>query len=132
MDRPVVTSLPVLVLERARTLRRHMTDAELRLWSRLRGRQLDGMKFRRQHPIPPCIVDFYCDARKLVVELDGSQHDEVVDRRRTGFLQRRGLTVLRFWNNEVLLQTQAVLEVIMAAARSLPLTPTPLPPGEGL
>ena len=82
--------------------------------------------------IPPYIVDFYCEAKKLVVELDGSQHDEVVDQARTKFLESRGLTVLRYWDNEVLQQMDAVLEAILHAAENRTLTPTLLPEGEGL
>lgn len=93
---------------------------------------MNGLKFRRQHPIPPYIVDFICEAKKLVVELDGSQHDEAVDHVRTKFLESRGLMVLRFWDNDVLQQTDAVLEAILSAAENRTLTPTPLPVGEGL
>jgi Uncharacterized protein conserved in bacteria len=90
------------------------------------------MKFRRQHPIPPYVVDFFCEAKKLVVELDGSQHDEEVDQARTRFLESHGLMILRYWDNDVLQQTEAVLEAILGAAENRTLTPTPLPPGEGL
>jgi very-short-patch-repair endonuclease len=85
-------------LQRARTLRAHQTDAEGRLRSELRGRRLDGWKWRRQAPIGPFIVDFYCPAANLVVELDGSQHLDQAeyDARRTRFLARRGLRVMRF------------------------------------
>ncbi|MEJ1098153.1 MULTISPECIES: DUF559 domain-containing protein [unclassified Pseudoxanthomonas] len=119
-------------LERARELRVSSTDAERKLWSYLRGRQLDGLKFRRQHAIPPCIVDFFCSSAKLIVELDGSQHTEESDRVRTRYLQAKGFVVLRFWNNEVLTQTEAVVEAIFNAASASPLTPIPLPQGEGL
>jgi len=93
---------------------------------------LSGLKFRRQHPFPPYIVDFYCDAKKLVVELDGSQHNDEVDRVRTSFLESQGLKVLRYWDNEVLQQMDAVLEAILSAVGTRTLTPTPLPMGEGL
>jgi very-short-patch-repair endonuclease len=69
---------------------------------------------------------------RLIVELDGSQHSESVDAERTAFLERQGFKVLRFWDNDVLLQTDAVLEAIVNALPALPLTPTPLPMGEGL
>jgi very-short-patch-repair endonuclease len=82
--------------------------------------------------MPPYIVDFYCPSARLVIEVDGSQHSEEVDRTRTKFLETKGLMVLRFWDNEVLMQTQAVLEAILSAVGSRPLTPTPLPAGEGL
>src|SRR5262245_12528005 len=99
---------PTRTLQDARTLRRQMTDAERRLWRHLRGGQLAGLKFRRQHPLPPHIVDFCCLDAKLVMELDGSQHSEEFDAMRTRFLKGNGYKVLRFWNNDVLLQTEAV------------------------
>lgn len=124
--------LPTRSLERSRGLRREMTDAERKLWSRLRAGQLDGLKFRRQHPIPPYIVDFYCDAAKLVIELDGSQHKESVDRARTDYLERQGLSVIRFWDNDVLLNIESVVDAIWNSVAHRTLTPTPLPEGEGL
>ncbi len=119
-------------LNRARKLRRESTDAEHKLWSRLRNSQLIGLRFRRQHPIPPYFVDFCCISAMLVIELDGSQHSGESDAVRTRFLESHGFTVLRFWDNDVLLQTDAVLEAILNALPGLPLTPTPLPEGEGL
>jgi len=124
--------MATIALERARDLRMHSTDAEHKLWSVLRGGQLDGLKFRRQHPVPPYTVDFFCASAKLVIELDGSQHSEESDATRTRFLQSRGLVVLRFWNNQVLTEIEAVVEAIFEAASPSPLTPTPLPMGEGL
>lgn len=121
-----------LTLERARRLRRDSTDAERKLWSRLRSGQLKGLRFRRQHPIPPYFVDFCCISARMVIELDGSQHSDKTDAVRTASLQRQGFTVLRFWDNDVLQQTDAVLEAILNALPELPLTPTPLPMGEGL
>jgi very-short-patch-repair endonuclease len=109
-----------------------MTDAERELWFHLRAGRLLGLKFRRQHPFPPYILDFYCATARLVVELDGSHHDASVDARRTEFLQHHGLTVLRFWDNDVLTSTDAVLEAILSATGDRTLTPTPLPAGEGL
>ena len=124
--------LPTRTRDHARDLRQGGTDAEHKLWQRLRAGQLNGLKFRRQHPIPPYIVDFYCDAKKLVVELDGSQHNDEVDRIRSRLLESQGLKILRYWDNEVLQQMDAVLEAILNAAGHRTLTPTPLPPGEGL
>ena len=124
--------LPTTTRDHARDLRQSGTDAEHKPWQRLRAEQLNGLKFRRQHPFPPYIVDFYCDAKKLVVELDGAQHNDEVDRARTRFLESRGLKVLRYWDNEVLQQIEAVLEAILGAAENRTLTPTPLPMGEGL
>lgn len=110
-------------------LRTNSTDAEKRLWHALRNRQLLGHKFRRQHPIPPYIVDFVCLERRLVVELDGGQHAEAVvyDASRTVFLEGLGYRVLRFWNNEVLGNPQAVLEEILQVLSAGP-SPRPSPP----
>ena len=124
--------LPTITLENSRRLRNGMTDAERKLWQHLRGSQLDGLKFRRQHPIPPYIADFCCIERKLIVELDGSQHNEHKDAARTRFLESKGWKVVRFWDNEALLQTEAVVEAIWNALGNRTLTPTPLPAGEGL
>lgn len=98
----------------ARSLRANQTDAERRLWSLLRSRQLNGLKFRRQHLIGSYIVDFCCAEHRLVVELDGGQHaDEVQkDERRTQRLNEEGYRVLRFWNHEVLTETAAMVEAI--------------------
>jgi very-short-patch-repair endonuclease len=96
-----------------------MTDAERRLWYFLRRHGTAGRKFRRQHPVGPYIVDFYCADARLVVEVDGGQHFEPdvarVDAYWTQYLEHRGLRVLRFTNLEVLTQTEAVLEVVLRA-----------------
>jgi very-short-patch-repair endonuclease len=88
----------------ARTLRRNQTDAERKLWSRIRNRQLLGFKFRRQFPIAPYIVDFVCAEARLIVELDGSQHRtaQEYDRKRSEYLMQCGYRVIRFWDNDVL------------------------------
>lgn len=105
----------------ARTLRKQATDAEARLWRRLRGKQL-GVRFRRQHPIAGYIVDFYCAEAGLVVEVDGGGHAETEqrrsDERRDRELERRGLQVLRVWNPEVVRKLDAVLEAIHARVRA--------------
>ena len=124
--------LPTAGLHQARILRRRTTDAERKLWLHLRGGRLGGFRFRRQHPDPPYVLDFYCHAARLVVELDGSQHTDQADDARTRALEARGLRVSRFWNNDVLSNTEAVLEAILNALQARPLTPTPLPSGEGL
>jgi len=100
-------------LANARELRKTMTDEERKLWRRLRFEQL-GVKFRRQAPRTPFIADFLCHSPKLVVELDGGQHNEQVeyDRARTIELQGEGFTVLRFWNYEVNTDLDGVLDVI--------------------
>ena len=99
---------------RARDLRKQQTDAERLLWSRLRNRQLAGFKFRRQYPIAPYIVDFACLEAELVVEVDGSQHMSHAqsDYARDQFIERMGFRVIRFWDNDVLVRTEEVLEVI--------------------
>jgi very-short-patch-repair endonuclease len=101
----------------ARSLRLRMTDAEHRLWFRLRRKQLHGVQFYRQKPLGNYIVDFFAPAVRLVVEVDGGQHLEAaaiaVDMRRTIILQRMGLQVLRFDNRQVLLETDAVVEAIL-------------------
>jgi very-short-patch-repair endonuclease len=124
--------LPTRTLTAAKALRTTSTDAEIKLWYHLRAKRLGGLKFRRQHPIPPYVVDFYCDELRLVIELDGSQHDEEIDNTRTRALERQGLVVLRFWDNQVLQEAEAVLEAILSFARSRTLSPTPPPSGEGL
>ncbi|HEY0197193.1 MAG TPA: DUF559 domain-containing protein [Rhodanobacter sp.] len=97
--------------ERARKLRNAATDAEKHLWRHLRREQLAGCKFRRQYPIASYIVDFVCIPARLVVELDGGQHVDaaVYDARRTQIIEAHGYRVLRFWNDDVLLRTNAVL-----------------------
>ncbi|WP_426700434.1 endonuclease domain-containing protein [Rhodanobacter sp. Col0626] len=109
--------LPTRTLAIAKTLRTTSTDAESKLWYHLRARRLDGLKIRRQHPIPPYVADFYCEELKLVIELDGSQHSEEADLTRTSALERQGLLVLRFWDNQVLQEIEAVLEAILNVAR---------------
>jgi very-short-patch-repair endonuclease len=104
---------------RARELRSTPIDAEIRLWSRLRRKQLDGFRFRRQQPIGPFIVDFFCPEARLVVEVDGGQHnvEEEKDAARTRWLEERGYRVVRFWNNDVLSNTDGVLLAILEQLR---------------
>ena len=103
-----------MVNHRARTLRRDMTDAERRLWAALRHRRLRALKFRRQHPIGPFIVDFACIEHRLIVEADGGQHaDNEDDARRTMWLENRGWRVLRFWNNDIPTNPEGVQEAIL-------------------
>ena len=103
--------------EQAKALRKDMTDAERRLWYLLRAHRFQGFKFKRQVPIGPFVIDFACMGQKLLIEVDGGQHaDNDADARRTKWLEGRGFRVLRFWNNEVLKNTDAVLEVILSAA----------------
>jgi len=106
----------------ARQLRAVMTDAEQKLWSHLRRRQLLNVQFYRQKPIGDYIVDFYGPAAALVVEVDGGQHFEAAarqrDETRTAYLEAQGLRVLRFSNLEVLQQTKAVVEAVYAAVEA--------------
>jgi very-short-patch-repair endonuclease len=103
----------------ARKLRSDQTDAESKLWLKLRGRCLDGLKFRRQVPIAGYVADFLCEEAKLIVEVDGSQHAEKAQRdlERTKVLNDAGYEVLRFWNNEVLENMRGVLERVVEIAR---------------
>ena len=102
------------LIDRSRELRKNMTDAERQLWRHLRGRQLQGYRFRRQMVIGNYIVDFCCPQIKLIVELDGGQHQqqEHYDERRAQWLESQGYIVLRFWNHQMLQQPNAVLSVI--------------------
>ena len=99
----------------AARFRRDATDAERRLWAVLRNRQIGGCKFRFQATIGPFVTDFLCVEKMLIVELDGGQHNEEIDRSRTRFLQDRGYRVLRFWNNDVLENLEGVVAVIKSA-----------------
>jgi very-short-patch-repair endonuclease len=109
-----------------------MTDAEHALWQVLQHRQLSGLKFRRQHPFGSYILDFVCLQSKLVIELDGGQHQQQIpyDEERTKALTAAGFTVLRFWNNEVLQQAEAVKDKIWMAAQENQPHPHPDPPLE--
>jgi very-short-patch-repair endonuclease len=120
-------------IARARTLRKHPTDAEQRLWYALRLLKPLGLHFRRQAPLGTYYPDFVCHRSKIVIELDGSQHvdDAVVeyDAQRTSFLNSRGYRVLRFWNSDVLENRERVIEIIVAAAKppTRPAAPGDLP-----
>ncbi len=115
-------------------LRNGATDAERHLWYRLRRRQLDGLRFRRQVPIGGYIADFVCPELKLIIELDGSQHlaQKAYDDARAGKLMALGYRVLRYWNDDVLLRTDDVLEDILRhAGKSTPPQPSPSPAAKG-
>ncbi len=104
------------LLALARRLRETETDPERLLWKLLRGRRFMGCKFRRQHPVAPYVLDFYCHEARLGVELDGGQHGEPAgearDKKRTAYLNEQGIRVVRFWNNDVLARTEPVLLAI--------------------
>jgi very-short-patch-repair endonuclease len=107
----------------ARTLRKEQTTAEKLLWRGLRNRNLEEIKFRRQHPVGPFIVDFYCHAAQLVIEVDGEVNElEVVrkrDKRREEYLRQQGLTIIRFTNEEVIAELGRVLDDIERLVKSL-------------
>ncbi|HYS44642.1 MAG TPA: endonuclease domain-containing protein [Geobacteraceae bacterium] len=102
--------------QRRRELRKNQTDAEKAFWAHARSRQFHGMKFFRQYSIGPYILDFYSPGLKLAVELDGGQHNlpegREYDAARSEYLQAHGIEVLRFWNNDVLLDVQSVLSKV--------------------
>ena len=101
----------------ARDMRKESTDAERRIWSKLRDGRLQGLKFRRQVPIGNAIADFVCFEHKLIVEVDGGQHSENTrDALRDAELTSKGFRVLRFWNPDVMRNTNSVLDTILAAA----------------
>ncbi len=116
----------------AKNLRKRFTDVERLLWRLLRARQIEGLKFRRQEPIGRYIVDFVCFESKVIIEVDGGQHsiETEKDKERDEWFKSQGFKVLRFWNNEVLTNTEGVLEVIRANCLSHPPL-NPLPSREG-
>jgi very-short-patch-repair endonuclease len=121
--------------KRARALRSAATDAERHLWRYLRRENLVGFKFRRQYPIARYIADFACIPARLVIELDGGQHIESsrYDAMRTRELEAEGFRVIRFWNHDVLLQADLVLEeVLRALGKASPHPNPPLQAGEGV
>jgi len=134
--------MPETVKAFARKLRQEQPNAESLMWGVLRDRRLGGAKFRRQHPVGSYVLDFFCHEANLAIELDGGQHAEAQarDEMRTAFLKSKGIDVLRFWNNEMLEQTEAVLEKIwweldarkvIVSSQSAPSPLAPLPEGEG-
>ncbi|MBI2608625.1 MAG: endonuclease domain-containing protein [Deltaproteobacteria bacterium] len=98
----------------AKKLRKDQTDTERHLWNSLRAKKLGGLKFRRQAPLGPYIVDFVCLEKKVIIECDGSQHieNENQDIKRDAWLKSQGFKVLRFWNNIIFQETESVLEEI--------------------
>ncbi len=129
------TALNPKYLDFVRKLRQAQTDAEQLMWLMLRDRRLLDLKFRRQHPVEPYVLDFYCHDMKLAIELDGGQHNEPMTRKkdeiRTQFLEDQGIRVLRFWDHEVLKETEAVLEAICFAVDKRREDPHPQPLSQG-
>ena len=111
--------------QRRRGLRRNQTDAERVLWAKVRNKQFFGMRFFRQYSVGPYILDFYCPAAKLAVELDGGQHtlsdNMEYDAARSEYLKAQGIDVMRFWDNEVLLDIESVLsQLALKVTPSIP------------
>jgi very-short-patch-repair endonuclease len=120
-------------IPRARKLRRDVTEAEKKLWRVLRIVPMGGSHFRRQAPIGPYFADFACHTQRIVIELDGGQHEEATQAKRDGnrdeYMKANGYRVLRFWNNDVMKNLDGVLQVIVEAFSALtPPTPDPSPP----
>ena len=125
------TNRAILDNKLQRGLRKNMTDAEMALWHSINRDQIEGFKFRRQHPFLDYVLDFVCLERRLVVEVDGGQHLAAAsDVQRDKRLNKAGFRVLRFWNNDVLVNQAAVLEMIRDALLAEP-HPYPNPPLEG-
>ena len=107
---------PASIFSNAKKLRENETEAEVLLWLALKDNQVDGYKFRRQHPISIYIADFYCHKLKLVIEIDGAYHlseeQQLLDKERTAFLEFQGLKVIRFSNKDVLLDLPGVINKI--------------------
>lgn len=116
------------LISSARYLRQSQTEPEQKLWYYLRARRLENLKFRRQYPLGRYIVDFICVEKRIIIELDGGQHQENVayDQKRDSWLRSEGYEVLRFWNNELIENLSGVLEVIRMRAVANP-HPSPLP-----
>jgi len=117
---------------RARRLRRDMTDAERKLWWHLRRLPIEHSHFRRQATIGPYFADFACHERRLIIEVDGAQHNEpenvARDAERSAYLRSQDYRILRFWNNDVLKNIDSVMEAILVAMHQYEASPPPLPP----
>ena len=109
--------------ERAQRLRREATPAERKLWARLKAKQLNGLAFRRQHPVGPYIVDFYCAELKLAIEIDGDSHgnDDAQrrDEKRSAFISLKGVRIIRFWNADIHERLEGVLADILEEERAI-------------
>jgi very-short-patch-repair endonuclease len=115
-DESMFRGAPASGFFKAQSLRENSTEAEVYLWERLKSNQFQGLKFRRQHPIGIYIVDFYCHQNRLIIEIDGGYHNTLEqiekDKERTSFLVFQGLKVIRFTNEQLLTEIDAVLEKI--------------------
>jgi very-short-patch-repair endonuclease len=115
------------LIKRRKLLRLSQTDAEKILWSKLRNKQIFGLKFYRQYSVGPYILDFYCPKYKLAIEIDGGQHsikeNMEYDFERTNYLKHHNIEVIRFWNNDVLMNIDGVLEEISKVVTP-PLSPS--------
>ena len=129
------------LIERAKELRREPTEPEKRLWRHLSNRQLARFKFRRQEVLEPCIVDFFCPSKALIIEVDGETHVAEEDAKRDYILARRGFLTIRFTNGDVMTNMDGVLTIILQTLESRPDRwggrprlphPNPSPEGEGL
>jgi len=111
------------MINKARTLRKTQTPAERLLWSKLRSRQLSGCKFRRQYPFEKFILDFYCSEAHLAIEIDGGQHAEDEHRKKDNFrtlmIKRKGIRLIRFWNDDVLKHLDDVIAEIDATLNEI-------------
>ena len=121
---------------RAKKLRHNMTEAETRLWRALRRGQFNGLRFRRQHPVGPFTLDFYCPSLRLAIELDGGQHalqQKQADERRTRFLSEKNIAVIRYWNNDIFGNLRGVLAdlITVIEKRTRVVTPSPTLPLSG-
>jgi len=129
---PLPNKIPIKIF--AKKLRSNPTPAEYFFWSHIRCRQVAGFKFRRQFPLGEYVVDFICLDKKLIVELDGGQHNtdesEHYDARRTKWLNEKGYRVVRFWNNDVMNNMEGVMERLFEVL-SPPPQPSPSTEGEG-
>jgi very-short-patch-repair endonuclease len=124
----LVRSADITKTKRARRLRVNATDAERKLWNRLRARSINNCKFVRQEPIGRYVVDFVCREQRLVIEVDGGQHaSSPRDAKRERWLIDHHYRVMRFWNNDVLTNINGVLETIADALVQAPVSPSPLP-----
>jgi very-short-patch-repair endonuclease len=124
IQREGIVVMAVKLVQLAKNLRQNSTNAEKIMWGCLRAKRLNGLKFRRQEPIGKYIVDFVCYDKKLIIELDGGQHamPDSKDSQRDSWLESKGFKVLRFWNNDVLVSTESVLEVINITVKHGPLS----------